>query len=52
MTQTKALFYKYWILTKRTKLGFACQVITPLLCLALVKLILYLVSSIQIGPDR
>ena len=48
MGQTKALTYKYWILTKRSKMGFACQIITPLLCLFLIRLVIYITSKIKI----
>jgi hypothetical protein len=46
MGQVRALFYKYWILTKRQKMGFVCQAITPLMCLALIRLCLYLANTI------
>jgi hypothetical protein len=46
MGQKKALFYKYWILTKRSKLAFICQVVTPLMCLAIIRLTLYLAATI------
>ena len=48
MGQTKALTYKYWILTKRSKVSFACQAFTPLLCLFLIRLIIYLTSKIKL----
>ncbi len=46
MGQVKALFYKYWILTKRTKGAFFCQAITPIMALAIIQLVLYLVNTI------
>ena len=51
MGQVKALFYKYWILTKRSKLGFFCQVLTPLLCLGIIKLTLYLSSNFDLPAN-
>ena len=46
MGQVKALFYKYWILTKRAKAAFVCQALTPLMCLAIIQLVLHLVDTI------
>lgn len=51
MGQKAALLYKYWILTKRQKLGFACQILTPLICLGLIKLILHFVGGANV-PDQ
>lgn len=49
MGQKKAIFYKYWILTKKQKCSFCCQVVTPLLCLGLIKLIMVLVNNVTIS---
>ena len=48
MGQVKALFYKYWILTKRSKASLTCQIITPLLSLALISLVLHLAENLSI----
>ena len=49
MGQKTAIFYKYWILTKKQKCSFCCQIITPLLCLGLIKLIMTIVSNVTIS---
>lgn len=51
MGQIKALFYKNWQLTKKQKGSFCCQVISPLICLGLIKLLLYLVSKAKINVN-
>jgi hypothetical protein len=48
MGQRLAIFYKYWLLTKKQKIGFCCQVISPLFCLMLIKLIIFIVSNVKI----
>ena len=35
MGQEKALIYKQWIITKRNKFGFICQLVTPIACLVI-----------------
>ena len=45
MGQKKALFYKHLLLTKRQKMAFGCQAVTPLLSLALIRLLIYLINK-------
>ena len=40
MGQTRALLYKYWLLTKRTKMAFCCQIFSPVMGLLLIVLVL------------
>ena len=47
MGQKKALFYKYFILTKRQWAACGCQVVTPLLCLALIKAVIFIINDVQ-----
>lgn len=47
MGQQAALFFKYWILTKRQKSAFLCQVVTPLICLGLIKLITHALRNMN-----
>lgn len=49
MGQKSALFYKYWILTKRQKAGFCCQIFSPLFGIALISLILSNMEGISGG---
>lgn len=51
MGQKKALFYKYWILTKRQKGATFCQLVTPLMCLGLIKLVLHLVNTADLPTE-
>lgn len=51
MGQKTALFYKNWQLTKKQKAGFICQVLSPLICLGLIKLLLHFITSANISPN-
>lgn len=51
MGQKKALFYKYWILTKKQKMAFFCQIITPLVCLGLVKIIIFIMEGVHLKVE-
>lgn len=50
MGQLEALLYKQWILTKRQKLSFCCQIFTPMFSLALIWAVIYVVKNTDIIP--
>jgi ABC-type multidrug transport system ATPase subunit len=44
--------YKQWLLTKRQKVGFCCQIFTPLFSLLLIWSIIYIVRNTDLSPVR
>ena len=52
MGQIGALFYKYLMLSKRQKAGLACQIISPLLGVILIKIILWRIEVAKEKAER
>ena len=50
MGQFDALVYKQWILTKRQRVSFCCQIFTPMFSLGLIFAIQYIVQNTDIAP--
>ena len=51
MGQLDALIYKQWILTKRQRLSFGCQIITPLFSILMIWGILYIVKNTDLSSN-
>ena len=50
MGQFDALLFKQWILTKRQRVSFCCQIFTPMFSLGLIFAIQYIVQNTDIAP--